>query len=244
MFEALRAGRARRVWVARGAHGEGVRELIREAEAASIPVEHADRQRLDSRAAGVRHQGAVAEVTLPAVLGERDLARRRWRSNALVLVLDGVTDPHNLGACARSAEAAGADVLVIRRQRGAGITPAALRASAGALLHLPTAAVANIARALGRLRDAGFWVVGLEGRTAATLDELDPPAEPLAIVAGAEGEGLSRLVGEACDELVSIPLAGRVGSLNVSVATGVALFHPAVRRAREPKKKDSADRFA
>lgn len=224
-LEAIRSGRAVEVLVAAGARGtQGLRDVLAAAEAAAVPVREVPRDRIRSLAATDSHQGVVARAEAPATLGEADLERRAWAEDARVVVLDGVTDPHNVGAIARTAEAAGASALVLRRRRGAGLTPAALRASAGALLHLPVAEVANISRALGRLKEAGFWVLGLTGEAETTIDGAAPPPGRLALVLGAEGEGLSRLVRESCDGLVSIPLRGRVASLNVSAAAAVALF--------------------
>ena len=139
-------------------------------------------------------------------------------------MLDGITDPQNLGAAARSAEGAGGAMLVTRTRRAADVTPAAVRASAGALLHLPHARVANIARALERLQSAGFWIVGLEERADATVyDEPCPPGK-VAVVLGSEGEGLTRLVRERCDALVSLPMRGQVGSLNAAASLAAVLY--------------------
>ena len=195
-----------------------------------MPVQTVPLERIQSLAGEALDQGVAARVALPPPLSEADLERRDWSGSAMVLVVDGVMDPHNLGALARSAEAAGAEAMVIRRHRAAPVSPAAVKASAGALLHLPLAEVANLTRALARLRDAGFWVVGLDADAAHPLDAADPPPGRLALVAGSEGTGLSRLVREACDDLVSIPLRGRVASLNVSVAAGIALFRYAAAR--------------
>jgi 23S rRNA (guanosine2251-2'-O)-methyltransferase len=164
-------------------------------------------------------------------LSESDLEHREWPADALILVLDGVTDPQNLGAAARVAEAAGASALVARSRRGARLSPSAVKASAGALLHLPVAWVAGVARALRRLQSAGFWIVGLDADAELRLDEATPSPGRLALVVGAEGEGLSRLVREACDEHVSIALRGRVRSLNVSAAAAIGLYHYALRRS-------------
>jgi len=140
------------------------------------------------------------------------------------VVLDGVEDPQNLGAAARSAEAAGASVLVTRTHRAASITPAAIRASAGALLHVPSARVANISRALDRLRDAGFTAIGLDDGAERSIYDEPCPEGRVAIVVGAEGAGLSRLVREHCDVLVSLPMRGRVGSLNASASLAATLY--------------------
>lgn len=229
-LEAVRSGAATEVLVARGSRRTaGLRDLLRDARTAGVSVEEVPRHLLDELASGARHQGVVARVRSRPALGEADLARWPWEEDAVVVVLDGVTDPHNLGACARTADAAGAAALVIRRPRGAGETPAAMRASAGALAHLPVARVANVSRALDRLKGAGFWVVGLDGRADRTIDQAVRADGRVALVLGAEGSGLSRLVAERCDELLAIPMRGRVESLNVSVAAGVALYAYALR---------------
>lgn len=230
-LEAVRAGLATEVLLARGVRPtQGLREVLAAAEAADVPVRRVPAARIEAMAFGARHQGVAATVRRPALLSEADLERRAWAEDALVLVLDGVTDPQNLGAAARTAEAAGASAMVVRRRRGSHLSGAAVRASAGALLHLPVAPVVNIARAIGRLGEAGFWIVGLDGDADQGILEATPPPGRLALVAGSEGTGLSRLVREACDELVAIPLRGRVRSLNVSAAVAVALYHFALRR--------------
>lgn len=184
-----------------------------------VPVEQ-----VEDLAGGVRHQGVAARISLPAPLGEQGLAGRAWGPEDVVLVLDGVTDPQNLGAVARTAEAAGTAAIVVRRHRGSALGAAAVKASAGALLHLTVAEVPNITRALERLKEGGFWVVGLDQDAPNNVGEARPPPGRLALVMGGEAEGLSRLVRRTCDELLSIPMRGRVSSLNVSVAAGVALF--------------------
>ncbi len=170
------------------------------------------------------HHGVVARVRAPEPVGERDLARWSFADDALVVVLDGIDDPQNLGAAARSAEAAGAAMLVTRTRRAADVTPAAVRASAGALLHLRHARVANIARALDRLKDAGFSIVGLDEQAPATVYDVPRPDGRTAVVVGAEGAGMSRLAREACDVLVSLPMRGKVGSLNASAALAAVLY--------------------
>jgi len=158
------------------------------------------------------------------VLSERDLASFPFDDDALVVVLDGITDPQNLGASARTAEAAGAAVLVSRVHRAADVTAAAIRASAGALLHLPHARVANIPRALGRLQDAGFSVVGLDDDADPSIFDEPCPIGRIAIVIGSESEGMSRLVRERCDVIVRLPMHGNVGSLNASASRAAALY--------------------
>ncbi len=230
VLEAVRAGIAEAVVVSRSARAtEGLREVLGAAEAEGVPVTRVAPEEVEDLAPGTRHQGVVARIRRPPELDEAGLARLAWPEEALVLVLDGVTDPQNVGAAARAAEAAGAGALVVRRRRGAGVTPSALKASAGALLHLRVARVANVARALRRLKEAGFWVVGLDAEAERTIHDAEPPPGRLALVVGSEGEGLSRLVREACDDLLAIPLRGRVASLNVATAAAVGLFVFAAR---------------
>jgi 23S rRNA (guanosine2251-2'-O)-methyltransferase len=231
VLEAVRAGAASEVLVAEGSRSTpGLRDILEAARTAGVPVHRVPTDRVAALAPDVRHQGVAARVRMPRTLSEGEVARWRWPEDATVVVLDGVSDPHNVGALARTAEAAGASALVLRRRRGAELTTGAVRASAGALLHLPVARVANLPRILEVLRDRGFWVVGLDAAGEVALADLRPPPGPVAVVVGSEGEGLSRLVRESCDELVAIPLRGRVASLNVSVAAGVFLFALAARQ--------------
>jgi 23S rRNA (guanosine2251-2'-O)-methyltransferase len=232
-LEAVRSGVALELLVASGARRtSGLRELLEAARAAGVAVRWTSAAEVTALAEGARDQGVAARVRAPGPLTESELARRAWGEHAVVVALDGITDPRNVGGIARTAEAAGAEALVLRRRRGASITPVAVKASAGALLHLPVAEVANVARALGRLKDAGFWVVGLHQDAATAIDDARRPSGPVALVLGSEGEGMSRLVRESCDELLSIPMAGSVASLNVAVAAGVALYGYASRQER------------
>ena len=224
-LEAVRAGVAEELLIAHGSRRTpALRELLDAARQAGVAVRWTPAADVAALAGGTRAQGVAARVRSSRPLTEADLGRREWGPRAVVVVLDGVTDPRNLGGIARTAEAAGAEALVVRRRRGATVTSAAVRASAGALLHLPVAEVANVGRALARLKEAGFWAVGLDEAAETSIGRARPPAGPLALVLGSEGEGLSRLVRERCDELVSIPMAGSVASLNVAVAAGVALY--------------------
>ena len=224
--EAIRAGRASEVLIAPNVkETQGMRSLVEAASAAGVALREVDRRDLDRLAHD--HQGVVAMLAteaMPAALGERELALIPFADDAIVVVLDGVTDPQNLGAVARSAEVAGAAVLVTRVRRAADVTPAAVRASAGALMHLPHARVANIPRALGRLQDAGFTIVGLDGDAPDSIYEEPCPEGRVAIVIGSEGEGLSRLVRERCDALRSLPMGGEVGSLNAAASLAATLY--------------------
>jgi 23S rRNA (guanosine2251-2'-O)-methyltransferase len=232
-LEAVRSGSARRLLVAETSRDtQGLRELRAAAVDAGIALEVVPRASLD--VLGVRnHQGVIALVRPRpgSELDERGLGEFPFADDAVVVVLDGVTDPQNLGACARAAEAAGAAMLVTRHHRAAPPSAAAVRASAGALLHLPVARVANITRAIERLQGRGFHVVGLEQGAPTGIHDGPPPPRPVGLVTGAEGAGLSRLVREACDELVSIPLPGRTGSLNAAAALAVGLFGYVLRPA-------------
>ena len=227
--EAIRSGRANRVMVARGARRtEGLQGLLGEAEGAGLRIEWVEPAAIE--ALGLRdHQGVAATVTVPRELDEHDLATTAFEPDALVVVLDGITDPQNLGACARSAESAGAALLISRKRRAAPLSVGAVKASAGALLHLAMARVANIARVLESLKERGFYVVGLDQSASSDIHSSPTPPRPLALVVGAEDVGLSRLVREACDELVAIPMSGQTSSLNAAAALAVALFGYALR---------------
>ncbi len=223
VLEAIRAGRASEALIDRGARETpALRDILEAAERRGVPLREVSVAELDALAED--HHGVVARVRAPEPVGERDLARWPFEDDALVVVLDGISDPQNLGAAARSAEAAGAAMLVTRSRRSADVTPAAVRASAGALLHLSHARVANVARALDRLKDAGFTVVGLDERSDLSVYEAPRPQGRIAVVLGSEGEGMSRLAREACDVLVSLPMRGSVGSLNASAALAALLY--------------------
>ena len=220
--EAIRAGDAVEVLVFGSAkQTPGMRALLGAAADAGLTVKDASRDLLDSLAPD--NQGVVARIRVKEMT-ERDLSTFAFPDDALVVVLDGISDPQNLGAAARSAEAAGCSMLVSRTVRAADVTPAAIRASAGALLHMPHARVANIPRAIERLQKAGFFVVGLAGEADSTIYDEPCPSGRIAIVIGSEGEGMSRLARERCDALVSLPMLGKVGSLNASASLAAALY--------------------
>jgi 23S rRNA (guanosine2251-2'-O)-methyltransferase len=224
-LEAVRAGLAREVLVSRGSLASpGLRELMQASRDSGVPVREVSRADLDVLAAD--HHGVVAVLSggMSREIGERDLASWPFGDDDVVVVLDGITDPQNLGAAARSAEAAGATMLVTRVRRAAPVTAAAVAASAGALLHLPHARVANIARAVKRLKEAGFFVVGLDERAGRSVYEEPCPSGRVAVVVGSEGEGLSRLARESCDALVSLPMLGKVSSLNAAAALAAVLY--------------------
>jgi 23S rRNA (guanosine2251-2'-O)-methyltransferase len=221
VVEALRAGRVTALRVSARAD-DRLAEILRLAESARIPVRRANTGELDRFARKGVHQGVVADVRDEGPAGIEDLLASA-KTPALLVVLDGIEDPHNVGAILRTVDAAGGDGVVRQSRHAARLEGAAAKASAGAISHVKIVEVVNIARALDTLKHAGVWTVGLAGDVPTRYDQVDLTL-PTALVVGAEGTGLRRLVRERCDWLVSIPMAGHVQSLNVSVATGVALF--------------------
>jgi 23S rRNA (guanosine2251-2'-O)-methyltransferase len=232
--EALEAGRAiERIAIASGRHGDRIEELVQLARSKGVPVRFEDRANVD-RLAGTRdNQGVVALAAARSALSLEDLlaqVSRKESSQGLIVLLDGIEDPHNLGAVVRTALAAGADGVVIPERRAAGLTETVARASAGALAHLPVARVTNLVRAMEELKEAGYWLVGLDERADKKYTEQDFTGR-IGMVLGNEGEGLHELVRKRCDFLVSIPTTGPVRSLNVSVAAGVVLFEVVRQRS-------------
>ncbi len=224
--------------VAKGTHGTRIEELVRLARSLGIAVRFEDRAHVD-RAAGTReHQGVVAFVSSAPSTNFYDLLKPRPAESApgLLVLLDGVEDPQNLGAIVRTSLAAGAQGVVIPERRAAGLTDAVARASAGALAHLPVARVTNFSQAMEEMKEAGYWLIGLDERADKLHTSVDFKL-PVGIVLGGEGKGLHALVRERCDFLVSIPTTGPVRALNVSVAAGVVLFEAVRQRAeiRQPR---------
>ena len=223
--EALRAKHPLdRILVAQGAGGPRMQEIIDMARRASVPVRFEPRGALDRLAGSGAHQGVVA-MGAANQYASLDAAA----ASQLVVVLDGVEDPHNLGAIIRTAHAAGAGAVIIPERRAAGVTDVVAKAAAGALEYLPITRVTNINRALEELKEKGYWIYGLDERGAETYDQADYAA-PTAFVLGGEGKGLHEQVRKHCDMLVRIPMAGKISSLNVSVAAGVVLFEWKRRR--------------
>jgi 23S rRNA (guanosine2251-2'-O)-methyltransferase len=224
---ALEQGRLQieRFLLAKEAQNPRVLELEQQARQRGIKVEHVPRRELDRLSEGERHQDVLAEFSAANSWSESDLPRLldRIEGTPLVLVLDGVQDPHNLGACLRTAEAAGVNLVILPKDKSAGLTPVARRAAAGAAEVLDIVFVTNLARVLRLLKERGIWLAGTADDAAQDLYQSDLKG-PLALVMGSEGRGLRRLTAELCDYRVSIPMAGSVSSLNVSVATGVCLF--------------------
>lgn len=221
------------LWVQDGDRSPAVGELIAAAEGAGISVQRVPRRTLDQMTDGGRHQGIVIRRRAARSRSEADLdtVLDAVDGPALVLVLDGVQDPHNLGACLRSADAAGANAVIVPVHRGVGVTPVVRKVASGAAEHIPLLAVTNLARTLRRLKDLGIWIVGTAGDAPGSLFNADLTA-PTALVLGAEGQGVRRLTRELCDTLVSIPMHGAVESLNVSAAAAVCLYEAVRQRNR------------
>ncbi len=231
VLEALRSGRVDAIRVSHRADAR-LSAVIDAAKKAGVGVTRVDPGELDRAAHGGVHQGVVATVPDRQALGPEDLVAGAAGA-PLIVVLDGVEDPHNVGAILRSCDAAGASGVVRQERHAAPLGGATAKASAGAVSHVRIADVVNIARAIDALKEAGVWTVGLAGDATKRYDEIDY-ALPTALVVGAEGAGLRRLVREKCDWLVAIPMQGHVQSLNVSVATGVVLFEAVRQRLNRP----------
>lgn len=232
----LKQGGARvlRAWVQEGRDDPRLNELVEALAEHGVAAERLPRRELDRMLAGARHQGVLVEIQSAAVGGERELEDflEALSGPALLLVLDGVTDPHNLGACLRTADAAGVHAVILPKDKSVGITPVVRKVACGAAEALPVFLVTNLARSLRTLQDAGIWIYGAAGEAEQTLYDVDFTGA-VAVALGAEGGGLRRLTREHCDGLVKIPMAGTVESLNVSVATGVLLYE--VVRQRQGK---------
>jgi 23S rRNA (guanosine2251-2'-O)-methyltransferase len=205
-----------------------MKDLVSAAQRSSVQVHKVPTKRLDGFYGGGRHQGVVARVDVKKASDNLDEILEKVEK-PLLLVLDGVTDPHNLGACLRVANAAGAHAVIAPRDRAAGITPAVSKVASGAAEATPYLMVTNLARTLADLKERNIWIVGADERADKTLYQADLPAS-IAWVLGAEGEGMRRLTRESCDLLVRIPMQGEVESLNVSVSAGVCLFESVRRR--------------
>lgn len=227
VVEALRAGRVKELRVAdRG--GERLQQLLDLADERGVRVRRVPPDALDRASDRGVHQGVVADVAAAESYSVEEIVRGAAAA-PLIVVLDGIEDPQNLGAILRTADAAGVDGVIVQTRRSAALGGAAAKASAGAMAHVKIAEVVNIARAVEELKALGVWTTGLAGEAPTAYDAIDFTG-PSALVLGAEGTGLRRLVRERCDHLAAIPMAGHVGSLNVSVAAGVTLFEVARQR--------------
>jgi 23S rRNA (guanosine2251-2'-O)-methyltransferase len=222
------------IWLSDSRQDERARRVTALAMALQIPVHQRGRSDLDLRAPELRHQGVLAMLPERKFQGE-DALEIPATPERLLLVLDGVQDPHNLGACLRTAEAAGVDAIIIPRDRSASLTAVTRKAAAGAAERVPVIAVTNLSRTLERLKELGYWLTGLAGEGETSLFDTDLTG-PVVLVMGAEGEGMRRLTREACDRLVRIPMHGKAESLNVSVAAAVCLYEAFRQRSIGCKK--------
>ncbi|WP_413487907.1 23S rRNA (guanosine(2251)-2'-O)-methyltransferase RlmB [Shewanella baltica] len=219
------------LWLLQGRDDERLTVLANQAKAFGTTIQVASRKALDDKAESSQHQGIVARVKAAKVLNEQDLDLLLANTEQpFLLILDGVTDPHNLGACLRNADAAGVQGIIVPKDNSVGLTATVSKVACGAAETVPLFQVTNLARTMRHLQDKGVWIVGTAGEADCELYQADLKG-PLAIAMGAEDKGLRRLSRESCDSLISIPMAGSVSSLNVSVATGICLFE-AVRQRR------------
>ena len=212
------------LWIDDQRHDDRIKNIKRLANQAGKPVHAVDKSYLNQHHPDVRHQGVVARIASAGLLGEADLNKLlQQHQQPLLLVLDGVQDPHNLGACLRTADAVGVSAVIVPKDRAVGLTAIVRKVASGAAETVPLIQVTNLARCLKDLKQQGVWLVGLAGEAEDDIYATDL-AGPIALVMGAEGSGMRRLTKEHCDFLVKIPMSGTVESLNVSVATGVCLY--------------------
>ncbi|WP_412514085.1 23S rRNA (guanosine(2251)-2'-O)-methyltransferase RlmB [Shewanella indica] len=217
------------MWLLSGRQDDRIKPLLEMAAQWGIRPQQASRKTLDDKAESSQHQGIIIRVRPAKVLTENDLDALLDKTDSpFLLILDGVTDPHNLGACLRNADAAGVHGVIVPKDNSVGLTPTVSKVACGAAETVPLFQVTNLARTMKRLQERGVWIAGTAGEADSTLFQADLKGA-LAIAMGAEGKGLRRLSRESCDTLISIPMAGSVSSLNVSVATGICLFE-AVRQ--------------
>ncbi|MDI4643357.1 23S rRNA (guanosine(2251)-2'-O)-methyltransferase RlmB [Cohnella hashimotonis] len=231
VLEALKAGRAlNKIWLSNQAQKSLVQPILEEAKGRGVVVQYADKRKLDSLVPGIQHQGVVAQAAAVSYAEPEELlARAAERGEApLIVLLDEVEDPHNLGSILRSVDCTGAHGVIVPKRRSASLTAVVAKTSAGAVEYVPVARVSNLAQTIDRLKEAGVWIAGAAGEAKADVYATDLTG-PIAIVIGSEGKGLSRLIREKCDFLISLPMFGKLNSLNASVAAGIILYE-AVRQ--------------
>ena len=217
-------------WVDPHRHDKRIKELLAQIEKHGISIEYVKKADLEKRCGSQRTQGIAARYRSLKAIPEQSLDALLTKDNVLLLILDGIQDPHNLGACLRSADAAGVDAVIAPKDRAASITPTVRKVASGAAESIPFIQVTNLARTLKQLKDADVWIVGAAGEADNVIYDVDLKGK-LAIVMGAEEKGMRRLTRENCDQLIKLPMAGQVESLNVSVATAVCLYE-VVRQRR------------
>lgn len=225
------------MWLLKGRDDERLLPIINLARKYKIPVQFVQRKVLDDKSAGEQHQGVIARVTPGKTYTENDIddivqQAEQQDQSPFFLILDGVTDPHNLGACLRNADAAGVQAIIVPKDKAARITATVRKVAVGAADTVPLVQVTNLARTMKQLQQLGIWIIGTAGETDTCLYDVKLDG-PMALVMGAEGKGMRRLTREHCDQLVKLPMAGSVSSLNVSVATGICLFEIVRQRLQQ-----------
>jgi 23S rRNA (guanosine2251-2'-O)-methyltransferase len=235
VMEALRAHaeKIERVCIERGQKNPRIQEIVDQAKQKHVRISFEDKSWLDRKSEGSRHQGVLCYAAELSIYETEDIVAEA-KSPGLIVILDGIEDPHNLGAIIRSAEGAGADGVFLPQHRSTGLTGSVVKSSAGAAAHVKIARIRNVAQSLEALKKSGFWIVGLAAEAAQPVWEIDLTV-PVALVMGNEGSGLHRLVKEKCDFLASLPIRGSVGSYNVSVAAGIALYEVLRQRTKQSR---------
>jgi 23S rRNA (guanosine2251-2'-O)-methyltransferase len=216
------------LWLLKGREDDRLMPIINQAKKVGITLQAAQRKVLDEKCEGEQHQGVVARVQAGKTFNENDLddiiaKAEKARQQPFFLILDGVTDPHNLGACLRNADAAGVQAIIVPKDNAARLTGTVRKVAVGAAESVPLIQVTNLSRTMKALQQQGVWIIGTAGETDTCLYDVKLSG-PMALVMGAEGKGMRRLTRENCDQLVKLPMSGSVSSLNVSVATGICLF--------------------
>jgi len=234
VFEALQSGRCRikEIWIAEGRHFKGLEGIISMAESKGVPIKRTERSQLDSLTKNAPHQGVVSSID-HVTYADLDAVLQRDTGEPLLLVLDGIEDPRNLGALIRTAGACGVWGVIIPKDRAVGVTPAVAKSSAGAVFHIPVVRVTNITATLRKIKERGIWVAGAAAEARTDLFHHDLRM-PLAVVIGGEGRGMRPLVKRECDLLLSIPMRGKVNSLNASVAGSIILYEVIRQRGTTP----------
>lgn len=224
--------RVHSLWLEQNKHNTRIDALVQQARSLGIAIQSVQRSKLDQLCEGTQHQGIAASCSATTLLDEHRLCDQLQHSDkpALLLILDELSDPHNFGACLRSADAAGVDAVVIPQRNSAPLTPVVHKIASGATIHLPIVKTANLSRFIDKIKKLGIWVYGAAGEAAEPIYSANL-THPTAIIMGAEGQGLRRLTQERCDQLYSLPMLGDVESLNVSVATGIFLFEAVRQRS-------------
>lgn len=240
VLEALKAhpDKIERICIEKGNKNPRIREVVELARACHVSLSFEDHSWLDRKAADARHQGVLCYAAEIATLDSEEVLKQA-KSPGLLIILDGIEDPHNVGAILRSAEAADADGVFLPRHRSSSLSPVVVKTSAGAASHMKLSRVSNIANLIELLKKRGYWVAGLDASSDQPVWNADLNV-PLALVLGGEGRGLHRLVKEKCDFLLSLPIRGNVGSYNVSVAAGIALYEVLRQRMKKKKPKENS----